>query len=218
VVRAGQRFEGDAQRRMMQVLPQTNRAVPSVTAPEPAPSRADTAPEPSDGAAPTSPPSSSRAPSAARSVSWATRIAQGKFQDVVTEAEAHGVAGCLTGCSAADLRALSDAARYTGKTELARQSLLALRQRFLAGQGSEAAFLLGRLDEKRGALGSALTWYDTYLREAPSGPFAAEALAGKLRTVETTQGKKAAEPLAREYLRRFPKGVHVRTAREILGE
>jgi hypothetical protein len=173
-------------------------------------------PEPNDSAsapAPSTPPVAST-----HDHSWSERIAQGKFQDVVTDAEAHGVASCLSGCSASDLRALSDAARYTGKTELAQKSLLALRQRFPGAQGSEAAFLLGRLEEKRGNAAAALAWYDTYLREAPSGTFAAEALAGKLRTVKTTQGQAAAVPIAREYLRRFPKGVHVSTAREILGD
>jgi hypothetical protein len=151
---------------------------------------------------------------ASRAEGWESRIARGEFAEIVKEAEARGTAACLGNCSAGDLRALSDAARYTGNGELSEQSLLALRKRFGSGQGRDAAFLLGRLYEPRGA--SALTWYDTYLREAPTGAFAAEALAGKMRVVRRLSGRQAAAPIAREYLQRFPKGVSVSTAREIL--
>lgn len=224
VVRGGQRFRGDAQQRTMQVVElEANAALPPATAAAPVPdsSAAPAAPavvaEQADPA-PAVTPSGKAARPEARTPSWSERIAQGNFKEIVSEAEARGIPTCLSGCSATDLRALSDAARYTGNSALAQRSLTSLRQRFPGAQGTEAAFLLGRLEEQRGAMSTALTWYDSYLREAPSGSFAAEALAGKLRAVKATQGKKAAEPLAREYLRRFPKGVHVRTAREILGE
>lgn len=147
---------------------------------------------------------------------WAENIAQGRFRQVLRAAQARGVADCLASCAASDLRALSDAARYTGDGALASKTLLTLRRRFSGAAGTEAAFLLGRLDENRGARAAALTWYANYLREAPSGSFAAEALAGKVRVVKATQGNAAAQPLAREYLSRFPKGVHVPTARQIL--
>lgn len=217
VVRAGQRFQGDARHRTMQVLSLEASAVPppSAEAPSIVPSAiAEIGEVPSASAVQPDRPGL-REP---RPPSWAERIARGQFKEIVAEAETRGVPSCLAGCSAADLRALSDAARYTGKGDLAERSLTSLRQRFPGAQGSDAAFLLGRLHEKRGTLGTALGFYDSYLREAPNGPFAAEALAGKLRAVKATQGQAAAQPLAREYLRRFPKGVHVSTAREILGE
>jgi hypothetical protein len=151
---------------------------------------------------------------ASRSEGWEARIARGEFAAIVKEAEARGTAACLVTCGANDLRALSDAARYTGNGELAEQSLLALRKRFGSGQGRDAAFLLGRLYEPRDT--AAITWYDTYLREAPGGAFAAEALAGKMRVVRRLSGAHAAGPIAREYLQRYPKGVSASTAREIL--
>jgi hypothetical protein len=233
VVRAGQRFEGDAQRRTMQVLDlatnERSAAAPVVEAQPATSTEASSAAQLAASAEAPSTASSSEVPSAfvpqagkppreARTTSWSELIAQGKFQSVVSEAETRGVAGCLASCSAADLRALSDAARYTGQNELAESSLLAVRRRFPGARGAEAAFLLGRLQERRGALSAARIWYDSYLREAPSGSFAAEALAGKLRAVKATEGRQAAQPLAREYLQRFPKGVHESTAREILGE
>jgi hypothetical protein len=213
-VRAGQRFHGDVQHASMLVsesLP-TKEAPPAVSAPPVTPSvpSASVDPAASSESAPAAPVHSA----AGRSEGWDARIARGEFAEIVKEAEARGTAACLASCSAGDLRALSDAARYTGNGELAEQSLLALRKRFSSGAGRDAAFLLGRLYEPRGA--SALTWYDTYLREAPGGAFAAEALAGKMRVVRRLSGAHAAAPIAREYLQRFPKGVSANTAREIL--
>ncbi|XYH97371.1 tetratricopeptide repeat protein [Sorangium sp. So ce1128] len=84
--------------------------------------------------------------------------------------------------------------------------------------GSRAAFLLGRLHESRGAAARARTWYDTALREAPSGAFAAEALAGKMRTVQTLEGPAAARVVAQEYLRLYPGGVHAKAARQLAAQ
>jgi ferric-dicitrate binding protein FerR (iron transport regulator) len=225
VLHSGQRFRGDAQHRTMQVLELEASAAPSALGPGPdvaAPAASLAMVEPS--AQPDA--SVSAAPSLSlreggvrlepRPPTWSQEIARGKFKEIVRAAEARGIQGCLSSCSAADLRALSDAARYTGDSALAERTLMSLRQRFPGSSGSEAAFLLGRLHEKRGALAIALGWYDSYLRETPSGPFAAEALAGKLRAVKAIQGQRAAEPIARLYLARFPKGVHVNAAREIL--
>jgi hypothetical protein len=145
-------------------------------------------------------------------------MTRGEFSSIVADAEATGIAQCLSGCAAAELRALSDAARYTGKAMLAEQSLLALHQRFGTGPGQDAAFSLGRLFEQRGEFGNAERWYDTYLRQASGGAFAAEALAGKMRVVRKLRGASAATPLARDYLARFPNGVHGATARDIIGE
>lgn len=218
VLRRGQRFRGDAQRRTMQVLELQTAAI-DATPPEatsampPAPLPA---PEASAPAAALQQAPESVAHAAPRTSTWSQQIARGNFKEIVRDAEARGIPNCLAGCSAGDLRALSDAARYTGDSALAERTLLSLRQRFPGTAAAESAFLLGRLQEKRGALSIASNWYDSYLRESPAGPFAAEALAGKLRAVNATRGRRAAEPIAREYLARFPKGVHVSTAREIL--
>jgi len=218
-VRAGQRFLGDVQHASMRVSDLHDEGAsgtpPAVTSPEPATiPNAPTAPAPATTPEPS--PTLETPHATGKADGWEQRIARGEFAQIVAAAEARGTANCLSSCSASDLRALSDAARYTGKVELAQQSLLALRKRFGASQGRDAAFLLGRLEERRGAWGAASGWYDTYLREAPAGAFAAEALAGKMRTVRAASGVAAAVPLARAYLERFPKGVHVNTAREIL--
>ncbi len=221
-VKAGQRFVGDARARTISV---TDHVAAPVTVAEPEQVLEQAAPV-ADGAedaavAPPAPSSDSTAPSVVRSPgaptkgSWAKWVAKGEFQRVVDDATAFGTARCLASCDASDLVALSDAARYTGHEQLAEQSLLALRKRFASAAGSRAAFLLGRLHEGQGRKGTAREWYETALREAPSGSFASEALAGKMRMVSALEGKASARPIAEEYLQRFPTGVHAARARQL---
>jgi hypothetical protein len=181
---------------------------PAPAAPGGAGSGSDSASSLLPGAAP--------APSAPAK-SWSKLIASGQFDTLLGQANERGIPACLQACSSSDLSALADAARYTGKTALADQSLHALRARFQrAPEGRTAAFLLGRLREGQGAANDARVWYDTYLSESPAGPYAAEALAGKMRAVSTTDGRAAAQPLAQAYLKRYPNGVQAGTARGIL--
>ena len=148
--------------------------------------------------------------------SWQSLVSKGRFQSVVEAAETRGIDNCLQSCSVADIRALADAARYTGHSNIAERSLLAIRQRAPAGgQRSAAAFLLGRTSESRGQAAAASNWYDNYLAESPNGEFAADALAGKMRVTRQSQGNAAAKPIAMQYLQRYPNGVHADTARKI---
>ncbi|KYG01745.1 hypothetical protein BE21_56230 [Sorangium cellulosum] len=221
-VRAGQRFVGDAQTRTLHV------SDTAAYGPEPAPPAAqgqgaDVAPAPPETGAPPEPSSSSEDPTPlvappSGKPSWTKLVSQGEFRRVVQEVEARGTQNCLASCDAADLNALADAARYVGQSELAEQALLALRARYARTAGSRAAFLLGRLHESRGAAARARTWYETALREAPSGAFAAEALAGKMRTVQILEGPAAARVVAQEYLRLYPSGVHAKTARQLAAQ
>ncbi|CAN95069.1 unnamed protein product [Sorangium cellulosum So ce56] len=227
-VRAGQRFVGDAQARTLHVS-DTAAQGPDTAAqgPEPAPPAAQgqlaevaaPPPEPAAPPAPSSaePPAPLVAPPSTRPP-WSKLVSQGEFRRVVQEAAARGTQSCLTSCDAADLNALADAARYVGQNELAEQALLALRARYASTAGSRAAFLLGRLHESRGAAARARTWYETALREAPGGAFAAEALAGKMRAVQSLEGPAAARVVAQEYLRLYPSGVHAKTARQLAAQ
>ncbi|WP_437306098.1 FecR domain-containing protein [Sorangium sp. So ce388] len=220
-VRAGQRFVGDALARTLHVSDTAARG------PEPAPPAAqgqgpEVAPAPPEAAAPPEP-SSSEAPTPLAAPpsgkpSWTKLVSQGEFRRVVQEAAARGTQSCLASCDAADLNALADAARYVGQNELAEQALLALRARYAPTAGSRAAFLLGRLHESRGGAARARAWYETALREAPSGAFAAEALAGKMRTVQSLEGPAAARAVAQEYLRLYPGGVHAKAARQLAAQ
>jgi ferric-dicitrate binding protein FerR (iron transport regulator) len=150
--------------------------------------------------------------------SWSALVRQGAFAAVVAAARSRGVDACFASCSGPDLRALADAARYTGQADLAQRSLLSLRERFPhTGNSAAAGFLLGRIAESNGQVAGAEGWYAGYLSEAPNGEFAADALAGRMRATAASKGKPAAKPLAAEYLRRYPDGVHARAARAIAG-
>jgi len=225
-VRAGQRFRADLASRSMTVIDSSapsaasgTRGTEPAVAPAPTASVASTTPaEPSESALPShaETPAERPAPSAAAE-SWSALVARGQFETVVAKAGDRGASECDSGCSAADLKALADAARYTGRSALAEGALLSLRRRFGATRdGRSAAFMLGRLNEARGAAAAAERWYETYLNELPAGDLAAEALAGKMRTVLATAGRASAEPIAEQYLARYPNGVHSKTARDIL--
>jgi hypothetical protein len=226
-VRAGQRFRAELASRRMTVIDSRDEVAqsePAGTATSTTGAPANTALEPSETEAPVSPTATAgehARPSASAPLreSWSKLVANGDFELVVRQANERGTEACLRSCGASDLRALADAARYTSRSDLAERALTTLRQRFAgSGESRAAGFLLGRLAEARGAQAAARGWYETYLTEAPSGQLAAEALAGKMRTILATRGKAAAEPVAREYLSRYPEGVHAKPARRILGE
>ncbi|HSU41743.1 MAG TPA: tetratricopeptide repeat protein [Polyangiaceae bacterium] len=225
-VRTGQRFHADLSSRSMTVID----ALAAAAAPAvPASSASDA----EDGARPEAAapsedepkavarpePTAHAGPSPLVSESWPVLVARGQFETVVAKAGERGASECERACSASDLRALADAARYTGRSAMAESALLSLRRRFGTSRESRsAAFWLGRVEEARGATAAAERWYDTYLREVPAGELAAEALAGKMRTVLARDGRAAAAPLATQYLARYPNGVHAESARGILGQ
>lgn len=224
-VRAGQRFVGNARKRTMQVSPLTTAPDERVTTTDAADEGALSPDETSEakgivekeGTLPSDPADERVIQKAgqAQAPSWSALVSKGKFADVVTAAHERGVASCLSSCGAADLGALADAARYTGQNPLAEKALGALRSRFSSSSGPRAAFLLGRLEEGQGRIAQAKLWYETSLRESPSGAYAGEALAGKMRAVLSLEGRAAARPIARQYLKRYPEGVHAAAAQKI---
>jgi ferric-dicitrate binding protein FerR (iron transport regulator) len=149
---------------------------------------------------------------------WTQRVAAGDFSGVMDAAQQRGVDRVLSQAALPDLVALGDAARYTGNTALAQRALQAQRKRFAGSSSSRAAaFLMGRIAEDQQHDGaSALNWYNTYLKEAPQGAFAAEALGRRLVLLERTAGTAAARDSAESYLRRFPDGPYARVAQQIL--
>jgi hypothetical protein len=148
---------------------------------------------------------------------WGASVAAGKFEQVVEEADRWGLDACLAGASSGELAYLADAARYTKRNDLSKQALLAQRQRFAGSRrAAEAAFLLGRQAESQQGAASAVSWYDSYLAEAPSGPYAPEALGRKMILVEKMSGRGAAAKVAQEYLLRFPRGMYAPAAEALL--
>ncbi len=148
---------------------------------------------------------------------WSALLRDGKNGEILAQAKKQGLETCYSNCSVARLRALADAARYTGQVSIARDALTRLRTRS-PRESARAGYLLGSLSEARGQAASSLSWYDTYLREAPSGPFAAEARAGRMRALHALGRHGDAQSAANEYLRRYPNGTSAATARRILNK
>jgi len=151
--------------------------------------------------------------------SWPAALAAGDFAGIVGEAT-RDLSHVLRTASSDDLAALADAARYQRRDDLARRALEAQRQRFHGSpRAADAAFFLGRLDENGGAgLIRALHWYDRYLEEAPSGPYAAEALGRRMVALRELYGVTAARPVAESYVHRFPRGSYAGAAQALLGQ
>lgn len=146
---------------------------------------------------------------------WTKQVAQGHFADVLNEAEQRGLSRTLESGSLEELSALADAARYAGRSPLARRVLLAERQRFPGSAAArDAAFFLGRIAEDGGG-GSAVEWYERYVAESPRGAYASQALGRKMMLLYKQGGVAAASPLAGDYLARYPNGPYAAAARKI---
>lgn len=149
--------------------------------------------------------------------SWSRLVARGDFARVLAEAERQGLDAVLARAPLPELRALADAARYARRTTLAERALTAQRQRFGSSHAArDAAFLLGQLAESQGR--GALAWYDTYLREAPAGTYAPQALGRKMMIAYGEGGGQRAEAIANDYLVRYPQGPYAAAARRIVSE
>lgn len=148
---------------------------------------------------------------------WSKLIARGEFAAVVEDAERRGIDGTLASAGAAELTSLADAARYTRRNDVARKALLALRSRYRDSErAKEAAFFLGRLAEATPSTSaSAFTWYETYLGEAPVGPYADEALGRELVLLARTDRARARD-VARRYVERFPNGAQAELAKSLV--
>jgi TolA-binding protein len=149
--------------------------------------------------------------------SWRELARKGDYRQALTRAEGEGFESLIERLDATDLALLADAARLGGKPARARQALLSLRRRFpKVGAAQVGAFRLGRLALSERNYAEAATWFDTYLKAAPSGPLAAEA-AGRLIEARARAGNRSgAEAAARDYLRRFPGGPYDSVARALL--
>jgi hypothetical protein len=223
-VRAGQSFRASVRDGVVKVDDgQKREAVERPQAPPAPPAAEVPAAEPPSAASDIASPGTTKKPLAVEPVppaeeSWTKRVRRGAFSEVVAAAQARGIDDCLTRCSLPDVRALADAARYTGAPELATRALTALRAR---AKGTEdaatAAFLLGRTAESTGDLAAADRWYSTYSSESKTGTLAAEALAGRMLAASRAGAPARARELAREYLERYPDGAAVRAARRLAG-
>jgi TolA-binding protein len=145
---------------------------------------------------------------------WQAAFSRGEFESIVVDAERLGIDACLSSASAEELSLLADAARYGRHDDLARRVLFAERSRFSNSTAArDASFLLGRLQEADADRASAFDSYARYLKEAPAGAYASEALGRQMILAPEVLGDDGARNLAQEYLRRFPGGPYAARAR-----
>jgi hypothetical protein len=170
---------------------------------------------PPDASAPPSSSAGSRPGSDAQA--WKRRVAEGDFDAVLEQAERRGLERTLGAGSLEELAALADAARYAGRSGIAKRALLAQRQRFAgSSRARDAAFFLGRIAEDSGSGG--LDWYERYLSESPGGAYVSQAYGRKMMLIYKRSGASAARPAATDYLSRYPNGPYAAAARKLLQE
>lgn len=146
--------------------------------------------------------------------SWREHLASGASSQALVAAERSGFESVIGLATRDELYALADAARYANRLERAKEALLALRSRF--SEQGKTAFLLGRVfADRAGAEQHAITWFETYLREKPTGSLA-DAATGRLIELYRTRDRSRARALAEQYLATYPGGAHATLARSLL--
>jgi ferric-dicitrate binding protein FerR (iron transport regulator) len=192
------------------------RADPTVALP---PTRAPAA---ATSATPIPPPAAPNAPNAPNAPSAgpttsSARNGGGTYDAVVARAEAHGISAFLGSESSSELRALADAARFTGRLGLCERALHSVRARFPStADAAWASFVLGRLAEDSGRLRQAVGYYEEASGSGSS--LRAEAFGRKMVALHRLGEHAQAAAVARQYLERYADGPYARQARELAPE
>ena len=149
---------------------------------------------------------------------WAELLAAGDNQGAIAVAEANGFTRVIEQATLTQLWQLMNAARKSGREELAEKILLTCRRRFATSRKARlAAFVLGKVYYYgNNDAATAARWFEVYLNEAPSGPLAEEAM-GRLIAIQSERGKiNDAASLAQKYLELYPTGAFSRTCHELI--
>ncbi len=165
----------------------------------------------------TAPPTRVPARTATSLPAWKSLLQHGRTVDAVKAAERLGIARLAATLPPRDLWRLARAGRVARRGATAQQLLEAYRRRFSGSANARtAAFLLGRVAmELRGDPGAAATWFRRYLRDAPTGPLAEEALGRYIGSSHRAGAHAAARRAAQRYLQRYPKGIYRSLARKV---
>ncbi len=150
---------------------------------------------------------------------WLQYYEQGDYAAALKAAELIGIDMLVEQSDLEALWKLMHAARNEGRTHIAEQALTACRQRFSQSKKARlAAFILGKIYyENKQDMDSAVRWFTDYLSESPGGQLAEEA-EGRVMTALAMRGRRAdAERAAKEYLRKYPKGIFSSTAKSLTG-
>jgi transmembrane sensor len=156
-------------------------------------------------------------PSAQEPADWLALARAGKYVPAFDAAEAAGFEAQAKRAGPRELLMLADAARLAGATRREASALHQLRKRFAGTEAAAiAAFSLGRLEfDHHAGYQQAAQWFETYLKEQPSGALSREAR-GRLIEATVRAGDLArARSLADGYLHDYPAGPHAKLARSL---
>jgi hypothetical protein len=144
---------------------------------------------------------------------WLALARDGKYREAVSAAERGGLARIYQSASAEDLLELARSARLAGRSDVEHDALLACRQHY-KGQpsGAKAAYLLGSAAGPK----EAVQWFETYLREQPSGVLSREAAGRLIESQQRAGNAVGARDAATRYLASYPDGPHAARARSVL--
>lgn len=152
--------------------------------------------------------------------SWKPLALEGHYANALAAAEAEGFETACRRASAADLLLLGYTARFAGSLNRAEQALELVQARPRANhEAAMSAFTLGRIeyDDHRNYRDAA-RWFQSYLREEPSGGLAREA-SGRLIEAQKAAGDiAAARESAGAYLAKYPAGPHTGLAHAVLNQ
>jgi hypothetical protein len=150
---------------------------------------------------------------------WKDEAVAANYGEALALAKARGIDRMLVELSAGDLLLLADTARLARDRALARRVYAKVRERFAStGQASRAAFQLGRIAaDGAGKHAEAARWFQTYLRESPSGAFAREARGRLVQSLDLSGDEAGARTAAKQYLALHPAGPHAKLAGSIAG-
>jgi ferric-dicitrate binding protein FerR (iron transport regulator) len=120
------------------------------------------------------------------------------------------------GPSASEHAARADAARHARAYDEARALLVELRRRYpRSAEGTRASFDLGVIAFEHGSFTDAGEAFETYLREAPTGPLVREALGRAMESHERRGDRSGARDAACRYRGAFPSGPLAARARSL---
>lgn len=214
-LRAGQRVRASCKAGTVAIGSLTTPSVPGSE-----PSASSTGTEPSRATAHEAVPEASQrvvAQQSAASDDWVSLARRGFHERAFALAEARGLDNERRARSANDLLLLGEVARLSGHVPAARVTYEEVRRRFSGGAApARAAFELGRLEASARRSRSAAAWFETYLREQPSGALATAARGRLLEALVALGDGERATAAARAYLESSPSGPHADAARQVL--
>lgn len=150
--------------------------------------------------------------------SWRQLAQSEHYAEALAAAEAENFDTICRRASGADLLLLANAARFASSARRAEQAFRSVRSRFAGThEAAMAAFTLGRIAyDDRHSFREAAEWFQSYLRDEPSGGLAREAAGRLIEAYRAAGDAAAARAAAQTYLSRYPAGPQAALARSIV--